>query len=251
MTVFRSHNEVPDSITFPTLRRLAEEWVTLNQNTSAATVARFGVEGCYRLGDIVDLYDRSSFEERDAIFYRLAFPGSQLGRRVILQILLPRMLSRVIGKNSMELFGAASGEQRLEIFIADVWTAIDDLSENSRSSLAMTVLRRAYCAYSNQFPHREIETLYGDDDDCGEPLWGCVDDVLEPTPAAQLSQIFEDALAQGFVSESDLKLLYEVYLAGDELSEAISTAAHTRGVSRACVRKRCERIRTRLAKAAC
>lgn len=249
MLVFRAHEEVPSTITYPALRQLAAEWVNLNETISTSVIARFGIEGCYRAGDIVDRYDSVDFAGQDEILHALLFsqPGSTIGRRIVLQALLPRIFNQAwklthrginLGTSPSSVF-----EERLHYLIADVWTVLGDYLPTSRSSIAQTIIHRAKARFFEELPNEVSVDAQDIVDSDGERLW-----LPEETSdfAEELDAVFREGLAQGVVAEEEVALLRRVYLV-DDVTSGISQAADEHQVSRACIRKRCERARKRLA----
>ena len=97
--VFRSHDTVPDSVTSPTLRGLAQEWVAINATAEYHhQIAQMGIPGCSRPGDVLDLIDRSTSEVANELLYNLVVHDSYLSSRMVLQALLPRVLNIACGR---------------------------------------------------------------------------------------------------------------------------------------------------------
>lgn len=236
MLVFRSHDEVPEGITCSTLIGLAQEWVAIN--TAAEyhhQVSRFGFEGCLRPGDIVDLIDRSPREVQNQMLHTLITHDTYLSSRILLQALLPKLLGIARSRASY----SASLDDHLQGIISDLWQAISEYPVHRITHVAMNLIgmaRRAFQPVGE--PHRELNEMT------------VTQAVLhEDTPQdhqQQLQELFDAGLRQGTVTTEELELLTEVYLEGVSSAEA----AAKRNLTGPNVRKRCERIRGRLASVA-
>lgn len=231
MLIFRSHDHVPETITSNTLLGLVQEWVAINQTAAHhSQVSGWGLEGCLRPGDVVDLVDRSSQPRQDEILHQLVEEGTYLATRVILQALLPKLF--VIARKRSTY--SATLEDHLQIAISDLWQAVADYPIHRNRWVAMNLAGAVCRAFEPEIA--EGSSL--------EALGELPDPDQESRDAdLQLRQLFHDGLHQGVVAPEDLELLSEIYLEGG----TSTTAAVQRGTSSAAIRKRCERIRNRLA----
>jgi DNA-directed RNA polymerase specialized sigma24 family protein len=232
--VFRSHDAVPDVITSPTLRGLAQEWVAINATAEYhRQVAQMGIPGCSRPGDVLDLIDRSTSEVANELLYNLVVHDSYLSSRMVLQALQPRVLNIACGR----VVYSGTLDDHIQSLISDVWEAIATYPEHCTRYVALNLTRR--------------RGFVKETDDRCIPVAEVYDMVVDPISAAEdagleLKLILEAGLSDGAVSADDVDLLLEVYIQGWSASEA----AERRDVSAAVIRKRCERTRTRLAKSA-
>lgn len=231
MLVFRSHDAVPEGIRCATIAGLAQEWVSINK-TSGGQVARLGFINCLRPGDVVDLIDRSPREVQNRMLHTLITHGSYLASRIVLQALLPKLLGIARSRASY----SATLDDHMQGIISDLWQAIADYPVHRTTHVAMNLVcmaRRAFEPLTQ--PHREL------DEETATRA------VLRDDTAAnfeqQLQELFDAGLQQGVVTTEELTLLREVYLEGISSAEAASR----RGITGPNVRKRCERIRGRLA----
>ena len=233
MLVFRSHDAVPDAITSPTLRGLAQEWVAVNATAEYhRQVAQMGIPGCTRPGDVLDLIDRSTSEVANELLYNLVVHDSYLSSRMVLQALLPRVLNIACGR----VVYSGTLDDHIQTLISDVWEAIATYPEHCTRYVALNLTRRRGFIKETDDRCIPVAEVY---------------DLVDPIPAAddaglELNLILEAGLSDGAVSADDVDLLLEVYIQGWSASEA----AERRDVSAAVIRKRCERTRTRLAKSA-
>lgn len=121
MLVFRSHDNVPDVITSPTLRSLAQEWVVINATAEYhRQVAQMAISECTRPGDVLDLIDRSTSEVANELLYDLDVSDSYLSSRMVLQALLPRVLNIACGC----VVYSGTLDDHIQSLISDVWEAI-------------------------------------------------------------------------------------------------------------------------------
>ena len=108
--IFRSHHQVPEAQTCPTITALLQEWVTINQSVEfTRQVPNLGplFVTCTTPGDVVDLLDRTSYPHLDELLHALVKEGSYLAHRILLQAFLPKLLKKALKRawlpNSGEL----------------------------------------------------------------------------------------------------------------------------------------------------
>lgn len=233
MQVFRSHDTVPASITSPALRSLAQEWVTINATAEHhRQVAQLGVPGCSRPGDVLDLIDAADDVTANDLLYRLVMHDSYLSSRMALQAVMPRVFKVARGRATFD----GHFEDHLQALICEVWETIASYPEHRTNHVALNLTRTraldrtgdSLCAPVAEFFDSVIGTETDDD-----------------TPERELDWVLHAGLHSGAVSEADVELLLEVYVQGYSATEA----AERRNMTSVAVRKRCERIRTRLAAA--
>lgn len=235
--LFRRHTEVPDVPACATITALLYEWVSINRSLEFTRQVQrmdplFAV--CITPGDVVDLIDRSTQEDRNKMLYVLARSDSYLAHRILLQALLPRLLRIALRRS----WRTGHIEDHLQDCISDFWTTCANYPEKSTTSVDYNLVRTPYT------PHPSVTDTVAFD--------SIVEEIAElPQPEQhdtnagdRLDQLFQSALDNGAVAEEDLELLRLVYLEEYTSHEV----AEQMGVSPAFIRKRCQRIRQRLAK---
>lgn len=230
MQVFRSHDTVPASITSPALRSLAQEWVTINATAEHhRQVARLGIPGCSRPGDVLDLIDAADSVAANDLLYRLVMHDSYLSSRMALQAVMPRVFKVARGRATFD----GHFEDHLQALICEVWEAIATYPEHRTNHVALNLTR--------------TRALDRTGDSLCTPVADFFDSVIgtetDDTSERELGWVLHAGPDSGVVSEADVELLLEVYVQGYSATEA----AARRNMTSAAVRKRCERTRTRLA----
>lgn len=253
--LFRDHDsDVVPGLTVALYHDLAREWATLQTLASSRTRLRqWGrryplLAGCDRPGDVVDLIDRSSLDDKDAILHALLTQfqaGQQLAGRIVLQAMLPKLvgiatahLRRSAAVGALEL-DDAHGE-----VIGEFWTVMSDLPLRRTHKLAANLTRELERALIKPRtltarPHdpvaineRRDQATSSAEDDASPTVRGVrADD--------DLRQVLTWALDRHIITADQACLLGEIYLA-DNQSRATAARATADGVTPAAIRKRCQ-----------
>ena len=231
MQVFRAHDTVPATITSPTLRSLAQEWVVINSTAEYhRQVALLGIAGCTRPGHVLDLIDATDAAAANELLYRLVMHDSYLSSRMALQAVLPRVFRLARAR----AFYGGDIDDHLQTLIGDVWETIASYPEHRTKHVALN-LTRARTADRTDPPCTPVPEFF--------------DSVIgtEPDDTAErdLGLVLHAGLRAGAVSVDDVELLLEIYVQGYSPTEA----AERRNMTAVAIRKRCQRTRTRLATA--
>lgn len=232
--IFRSHHQVPEAQTCPTITALLQEWVTINQSVEfTRQVPNLGplFATCTTPGDVVDLLDQTSYPHLDELLHSLVKTGSYLAHRILLQAFLPKLLKKALKRawlpNSGEL------DDHLQDCISDFWQICANYPDTWNGHVVHHLTHTPYV------PQRSITRTV--------PLDGQAHDLpqTEPTedPGQTLTDLFTIALTSGLATTEDLELLCATYLE----KNTSNVVAEQFGLTPAAVRKRCQRTKERLA----
>lgn len=230
--IFRSHTAVPDTPVCATVAALLHEWVSINRSgdvTQQVQLLGPSFVTCRTAGDVVDLIDRSPGHVSNQMLYSLVMAQSYLAHRILLQALLPKLLNNALRRARYE----GQLDDHLQDCISELWEACASYPPQSTNHVVRNLTRTPYVS------RRSVrETV------------AFVDQLEVPHPeqhdtnaSDRLAELFDMALNEGQVSMEDLDLLRLVYLEEHTSREV----AGMLGVSADSVRKRCQRIKQRLA----
>ena len=232
--IFRSHHQVPEAQTCPTVAALLQEWVTINQSVDfTCQVPNLGplFATCATPGDVVDLLDETSYPHLDELLRALVQESSYLAHRILLQAFLPKLLKKALKRawlpNSGEL------DDHLQDCISDFWQICANYPDTWNGHVVRHLTHTPYV------PHHSITRTI--------PLDGRALDLPQTEPAEDpgqtLDELFTIALTSGLANDEDLHLLRATYLENNTSNDV----AQQFGLTPATVRKRCQRTRKRLA----
>lgn len=235
MQVFRSHTTVPESITSPTLRGLAEEWVRINESAEYhRQVQALQIAGCLTPGDVVDAIDAGTHEQQNQMLLRLMESDSYLATRIALQALLPRIVRDA--QRRWRIIEGLAIDDHIQTLISEVWDRAANYPLHRTKHVAMELLRPFKRSAQDLF-EESLPLLLSEDHEAKTPPEAATD------PSTVLERVLEGGLEYGLVTTQDLELISAIYIKG----HASSAVAAAQGLSYAAVRKRCQRIKERLA----
>lgn len=261
-TLSRSHRLDHAPVTSCRLvRQLSTEWQQLHGSTAAsAQLTQWGHTALAELerpGDVLDRIDASdNTDEILGELVRLHQAGDPLAGRVLLQAMLPALITRA--RRCRLPREVDDFEARVQVAVTAFWSTISRLRTGPR------VCQRLTLNTVNEMTYWSRVGVRGHEWEDRTDLYENVDDVdrsADPSPTtarpgdhidadSDLLEVLMWATKSGVLNKQDAQLLADTYLSGT------STADHNRAAARADIqlaacRKRVQRARKRLTTAVC
>jgi hypothetical protein len=265
--VFTQHDVAP-ILASPLLRKLCENWASLNASPAAGTTVRRWAEthpaldGLGTPGDVVDHIAASDPAAKDQslrALLALVQDGERLAGEILIQTMLPLLTE--MPKSIRSPRGEESYEEMLQRVLAEFWEVIVQPRQLRRPGVAgrlrMDTLHRV-TAHRRSRDIWEEHVCYDDErlacrPSAGDPAGSGGPAQLQPIldatrhgeldPGGDLAGLLLWMRDTGEFSRDDARFLGEVYLiaGGDQ-----KAAAQRLGLSHAATRQRLSRLRDRL-----